>query len=204
MRLSGTQSVLYTCRLVHFVVERPSPQRFAKLTGNESCQHINDGVTLFQEPHRCSHQPPFARFALSPDTPRPRARDDVCNKAHMSRQRTGSSCSCDKARGMRGNGASGQRHTTYMHTHILPLLLRVHASRQADTYICMPKILLATHPIELHISLLLPLDCSPCGPHASFRLGRPTYSYIHTYTHPGADSHIPRTGYTRAHTSLAA
>lgn len=30
-----------------FVVERPSPQRFAKTTGDGSCQHISDGVTLF-------------------------------------------------------------------------------------------------------------------------------------------------------------
>lgn len=185
MRLSGTE--VY-CTLV---VERPSPQRFAKLTGNESCQHINDGVTLFQEPHRCSHQPPFARFALSRH-PSARAKDDVCNKAHMSRQRTGSSSSsCDKARGMRGNGASAQRHTTYMHP-----------DRQTHTYACPDT---ATHPSK-HCTSSLPLDCPPCGPHASFRLGRPTSTCtnIHTYTHPDADSHIPRTGYMRAHTSLAA
>lgn len=78
----------------------------------------------------------------------------------------------------------------------------MHPDRQTHTYAC-PDTACYTSIEALHISLL-PLDCSPCGPHASFRLGRPTYSYIHTYTHPDADSHIPRTGYTRAHTSLAA
>lgn len=80
----------------------------------------------------------------------------------------------------------------------------MHPDRQTHTYACPDTACYTSRRGNCTSLLLLPLDFSPCGPHASFRLGRPTYSYIHTYTHPDADSHIPRTGYTRAHTSLAA
>jgi hypothetical protein len=86
---------------------------------------------------------------------------------------------------LRGNEASGQRHPTYMHTSIL------HASRQTPTY-AYPY----THPSRTYCTSA---TFSPLWPPPPCQLPTRT-TYIDTYTHTDADSHIPRTGYTRAHT----